>query len=68
MQTFIVPTKFIFDGVFKVQAESVEQAVAIVEDSCGLVRGGDIHTAGLDDDTVDWEFDRHPEKIVMIRL
>ena len=56
-----VPTRFVFTGVFTVEAENREEARQKVMDSCGLVMGGDIHT-DLDDDEVDWDFDTHPYK------
>ena len=56
-----VPTRFVFTGVFTVEADSREEARQMVMDSCGLVMGGDIHT-DLDDEDVDWDFDTHPDK------
>lgn len=58
-----VPTKFVFDGKFRIKADSQEQANEFVKENCGLVLGGDIHTT-LPDDIVDWEFCQHPEKII----
>ena len=49
-----VPTRFVFTGVFTVEAENREEARQKVMDSCGLVMGGD--------DEVDWDFDTHPYK------
>ena len=54
-----VPTRFVFTGVFTVEADNREEARQMVMDSCGLVMGGGIHT-DLDDDEVDWDFDTHP--------
>lgn len=54
-----VPTRFVFTGVFTVEAENREEARQMVMDSCGLVMGGGIHT-DLDDEEVDWDFDTHP--------
>ena len=56
-----VPTRFVFTGVFTVEAENREEARQKVMDSCGLVMGGSIHT-DLDDDEIDWDFDTHPYK------
>jgi len=44
-----VPTRFVFTGVFTVEAENREEARQKVMDSCGLVMGG-------------WDFDTHPYK------
>lgn len=60
MARYIVNTKFVFSGVFEVEADSRDQARDIVMNDCGLVMGGDIHTT-LDDEEVDWDFDIHPE-------
>lgn len=54
-----VSTRFVFTGVFTVEAENREEARQMVTDSCGLVMGGGIHT-DLDDEEVDWDFDTHP--------
>ena len=61
MARYIVNTKFIFSGIFEVEADSRDQARDIVMNDCGLVMGGDIHTT-LDDEKVDWDFDIQPEK------
>ena len=60
-KTFVVNTKFIFEGKFYVKADSKEQAREFVEKHCGLVIGRDTHSS-LRDDMIDWEFDVHPEK------
>ena len=60
MAKYIVNTKFVFSGVFEVEADSLNQARDIVMNDCGLVMGGDIHTT-LDDEEVDWDFNIHPE-------
>ena len=56
-----VPTRFVFTGVFTVEAGNREEARQKVMDSCRLVMGGDIHT-DLDDDEADGDFDTHPYK------
>ena len=63
MAKYIVNTKFVFSGVFEVEADSLDQARDIVMNDCGLVMGGDIHTT-LDDEEVDWDFNIHPETII----
>ena len=64
-QIFTVKTDFIFSGNFKVKARDVNEAIKIVENDCGLVLGGDIHSS-LSEETVKWEFDMHPEKKIKI--
>lgn len=62
--------QYIFEGVFEVVAESMEDARQKVLQSCGLVMGGSIHST-LPDDEINflsnalnnsWVFDRHPNK------
>lgn len=60
---FSVRTRFVFDGSFVVKAENKTQAKEVVENHCGLVLGGTIHTS-LPSDVVDWEFPIHPEKVI----
>ncbi len=62
-EVFEIPLKFIFEGIFKIKAQSKEQAEEFVLKHCGLVIGGDIHSS-LPDDEVDWKFSNHPEKKV----
>jgi hypothetical protein len=61
IKTFQVKTKFVFEGIFEVKAQSKEQAREYIEKHCGLVIGGDIHST-LPDEDIDWEFSVHPEK------
>ena len=63
MKTYIVPMEFVFKGAFFIEADSEKQAEEFALKHCGLVLGGDIHTT-LPDDTVDWDFETHPEKRV----
>lgn len=63
VRTYIVPVKFVFEGTFEIKASSAAEARELIENDCGLVLGGDIHTT-LDDDDVDWEFDVHPSKSI----
>lgn len=53
MATYIVNAKFIFSGIFEVEADSRDQARDIVINSCSLAMGGN---------EVGWYFDIHPEK------
>jgi hypothetical protein len=64
MKTYRVKTRFNFTGTFFVNAANKKQAKECVENHCGLVLGGDIHST-MPDDTVDWEFPVHPEKAVL---
>jgi hypothetical protein len=68
MKKFSVKTRFVFTGTFFVNAETETEARKWVEEDCGLVIGGGIHTAGHSQDDVDWDFPVHPEKqLVSIR-
>ena len=51
MATYIVNAKFIFSGIFEVEADSRDQARDIVINSCSLAMGGN---------EVGWYFDIHP--------
>jgi hypothetical protein len=61
MRKYKVKTQFIFEGEFEVLAENQEEANRMVEEDCGLVLGGDIHTT-LNDEDVNWNFNTHPNK------
>ena len=60
MAKYIVNAKFIFSGIFEVEADSRNQARDIVINSCSLVMGGSIQD--MTNDEVGWDFDIHPEK------
>lgn len=64
MKQYEVKTRFVFEGIFRVNAENREEARKNVEQDCGLVMGGNIHTT-LNDEDVDWNFDIHPEKKIV---
>jgi len=64
MKQYEIKTKFIFEGIFRVNAENREEARKNIEQDCGLVMGGNIHTT-LNDEDVDWNFDTHPEKKIV---
>lgn len=59
MARYKVKTRFVFEGIFSVEAESRQEAKELVLKDCGLVMGSNIHTT-LDDEDVDWNFDMHP--------
>lgn len=60
---YIIKTQFVFEGKFCVMAESRDEACDLIGQHCGLVLGGDIHSA-LPEDEVDWDFPVHPKKIL----
>ena len=60
-KVYRVRTRYIFEGVFDVVAESKEDARQKVLQDCGLVMGGSIHST-LPDDEINWAFDIHPNK------
>ena len=60
-KVYRVRTRFIFEGVFEIVAESKEEARQKVLQDCGLVMGGSIHST-LPDDEINWAFNRHPNK------
>ena len=43
MARYYVKTKFVFSGVFEVEAFNREEAKELILKECGLVMGGDIH-------------------------
>lgn len=59
-----IRTQFVFDGNFIVKAKNGKEAIENIENHCGLVIGGDIHSA-LPEDEIDWEFPVHPVKRIM---
>ena len=62
MKRYAVKTRFLFEGYFFISAENKAQAKEYVEKHCGVVLGRDIHSS-LPDETVDWDFLMHPEKL-----
>jgi len=60
-KVYRVRTRYIFEGVFEIVAESKEEARQKVLQDCGLVMNGSIHST-LPDDEINWAFDRHPNK------
>ena len=67
-KVYRVRTRYIFEGVFEIVAESKEEARQKVLQDCGLVMDGSIHST-LPDDEINfssnalnnsWAFDRHP--------
>jgi hypothetical protein len=64
MKKYIVKTKFVFEGAFEVQAANRQEARRIVNEDCGVVLGGTIHTSNKSSVT-DWNFPVHPEKQIV---
>jgi hypothetical protein len=62
-RNYAVKTRFVFTSTFFVRAGNKAEAEEYVENHCGLVLGGGIHST-LPDDTVDWDFPMHPEKAI----
>ena len=62
-KTYSVPTRYIFEGTFKVEAESREEAKDKILKHCGMVMGSGIQTT-LPDHEIDWVFCNHPCKQV----
>ena len=60
---YAVRTRFAFDGLFLVSAVNEARAREYVENHCGLVLDGNIHST-LSEEAVDWDFPVHPEKHV----
>jgi hypothetical protein len=63
LMRFAVDTKFVFSGKFFIEAENKKQARKYVNEHCGLVIGGNVHST-LSEEEADWEFDVHPDKVI----
>lgn len=63
MQTFKLEVKYTYQGCYKVQAESLEEAQRIVLRDCGMV-GASIETSN-DEAISDWEFPMHPSSEII---
>jgi hypothetical protein len=57
---YVVRTKFVFEGSFRVYATSKDEALKIVREDCGM-RCGEIHASVPN--VLDWDFDMTPVKI-----
>jgi len=64
MKKIEVKVRYLFEGTYTVAADDRNEARTMVTRDCGLVLGGNIHTA-LDDDEVDWKFDVHPDMQIL---
>ena len=65
MKSYTVKTRFVFEGAFEVQASHRQEAIRIVEEGCGVVPGGNIHTMYSKTVVSDWNFPVHPEKVIV---
>lgn len=59
-RVYRVRTRYIFEGVFEVVAESREEARQKVIHDCGMVMDGNVHST-LPDEEINWAFSTHPE-------
>ena len=57
---YVVKTKFVFEGSFRVYATSKDEALKIVREDCGM-RCGEIYASVPN--VLDWDFDMTPTKI-----
>ena len=65
MAKYEVRVRYAFEGTYKVVAEDRDEAERMVEEDCGLVLGGNIHTTRDDDEVTDWNFDSHPDMQIL---
>lgn len=56
MAKYEVRVRYAFEGTYMVAAGNREEAKRMVEEDCGLVLGGNIHTTRDDDEVTDWNF------------
>lgn len=61
---FQVLTRYEFEGIYNIEADSADEARRIAERDCGLVLGGNIHTSN-DEAVKHWEFNTHPETVII---
>mgnify|MGYP001463717808 CR=1 FL=1 len=54
MAKYEVRVRYAFEGTYMVAAGNREEAKRMVEEDCGLVLGGNIHTTRDDDEVTDW--------------
>lgn len=55
MAKYEVKVRYAFEGTYTVAAGDREEAQRMVEEDCGLVLGGNIHTTRDDDEVTDWD-------------
>ncbi len=59
-KVYRVRTRYIFEGVFEVVAESRKEARQKVIRDCGMVMGGNVYST-LPDEEINWAFSSHPK-------
>ena len=59
-KVYRVRTRYIFEGVFEVVAESWKEARQKVIRDCGMVMGGNVYST-LPDEEINWAFSSHPK-------
>lgn len=64
MKKYDVKVRYAFEGTYTVAADDRDEAKRMVNEDCGLVLGGNIHTT-LDDEEVDWDFGIHPDMQIL---
>ena len=65
MKRYDIRVRYSFEGTYTVAAEDRDEAKRMVNDDCGLVLGGDIHTTRDDDEVTDWNFGIHPDSQIL---
>ena len=65
MAKYDVKVRYAFEGTYTVAAEDRDEAKRMVNDDCGLVLGGNIHTTRDDDEVLDWDFGIHPDMQIL---
>lgn len=65
MAKYEVRVRYAFEGTYKVVAEDRDEAERMVEEDCGLVLGGNIHTTRDDNEVTDWNFGSHPDMQIL---
>ena len=65
MARYKVRVRYAFEGTYTVAAGSCEEAKRVVEEDCGLVLGGNIHTTCNEEEVTDWNFGIHPESLIL---
>lgn len=64
MAKYEVRVRYAFEGTYMVAAGNREEAKRMVEEDCGLVLGGNIHTTRDDDEVTDG-IRIHPESQIL---
>lgn len=65
MKRYDIRVRYSFEGPYTVAAEDRDEAKKMVNDDCGLVLGGDIHTTRDDDEVLEWDFCIHPDTRIL---